>query len=317
MMGPRLVRSLIEEFVSQVLDEKDKPVKGDDPQPSTKPMPGGWQPWPKTVVNIPYEPKQKGVGPGEDRLAKLLGGRVMGGGESYDIIDSQGNKWEVKEPSGGLKGEIRPGTEGLAAVQVAFGRIKNVVSRIESVFGTKTRSRTASAAEQVMGPDVVKKISDFVVDEAPMLMKGEVSRGRMAALGEVLHLINAALGDHDEHDVTKHVEMGDEETTVEKDVDLITYVKLGKVMDLDAKDLNVSAGDMLRSTFNGLAFRNPDRFIEVNWERAALASVVFGHTSGVILVSQSGYRMIPKSDIDNVLIFNRITKGFPHFKASG
>ncbi len=315
-MGTLRTKVLIKEFIDQVLDEKDMAKK-----PAAKPMPGGWTSWPAEVKRTPYIPKQKGVGPGEERLAKLLGGKVMGGGESYDITDAEGNKWEVKEPSGGLKGEIRPGTEGLAAVQVAFGKIKNVVSRIESVFGNKTRSHTATAAEAVVGPDVITKIKAFVDNEAPMLMKGEVSRGRMAALGEVLHLINAALGDQNAPDtvnaVTKHVEMGDEETKIEKDVDLSTYVKLGKVMKLDVKDLNVTPGDMLRSTFNGLAFRNPDKFMEMSWEKAALASIVFGHTNGVILVSDTGYRIVPNPELDKVLVFNRITKGFPHFKASG
>lgn len=306
-------KMLLKEFIGQVLDEKEKA----ESKAAAKTLPEGWQTWPKEVSKISYEPKQKGVGPGEDRLAKLLGGKVMGGGESYDIVDVEGNKWEVKEPSGGLKGEIRPGTEGLAAVQVAFGKIKNVVSRIDSVFSSKTRHKTTQAAEAVMGPDVIQKIKAFIESEAPMLMKGEISRGRMAALGEVLHLINAALGDEVPTDTTKHVEMGDEVTKVEQDVGLTTYIKLGKVLDLDAKDLNVSAGDMLRSTFNGLAFRNPDKFMETSWEKAALASVVFGHTSGVILVSSGGYRIVPKAELDQVLVFNRITKGFPHFKASG
>lgn len=303
---------LLKEFVRVVLLEK-----------AAGPISGGWQPWPANVKNVPYEPKQKGVGPGEERLAKILDGTVQGGGESYDIVDAKGRKWEVKEPSGGLRGEIRPGTEGLAAVQDAFSRIKNVVKRVENVFGTKAMSRTAGAAGAMMGPEVIGKITSFVTQEAPMLMKGEVSKGRMEALAEVLHLINAALRTEEGDDQpatasgTKHVEMGDTEHKVEQDVDLNTYVKLGHVLKLGPKDLGVTPGDVLRSTFNGLAFRNPDKFMETVWKQAAMASVVFGHTSGVILVAVTGYRIVPKADLDNVLVFNRITKGFPHFKASG
>lgn len=280
-------------------------------------------PWPASVKKIAYDDaseRKSGIGPGERRLAKLLGGEVMGGGESYDVVDREGNKWEVKEPTGGLKGEIRPGTEGLAAVQVAFSKIKHVIEQIDGVFGSKKRVKTAAAAEKVMDSATVKKIQEFVTSEAPMLMKGEVSKGRMAKLLEILHLISAVLGDKEpsnDEAKPKHVEMGDEETKVEKDVDLNTYVKLGKVMNLDAKDLNVTPGDMLRSSFSGRAFRDPDAFMEKSWNKAALASDVFGHTSGVILVSDVSFRIVPRVELDKVLVFSRITKGFPHFKVLG
>ena len=84
---------------------------------------GTFMNWSDFSVDASLEGRS-GVGPGEDRLAAILGGEVQGQSESFDLQVGSGpfaGKWEVKAPDN--SSEIRPGTEGITA----FGPINKTL----------------------------------------------------------------------------------------------------------------------------------------------------------------------------------------------
>lgn len=302
-----IVETVVRSIVRSVLVEEPMKTKGAS---------AGMTPWPASVKDVPYKPKQAGVGPGEERLAHILGGSVQGGSVSYDVVDKAGNKWEVKEPDKGR--EIRPGTEGLVGFATARAKLESVIKRIDAVFGSGKMQMTMAAAKELMTPESLSRIQKFCTEEAPFIVKGEISKGRIEQLYDVMGIIAQAVGGSTEKAGTakKFVSLRDGEHELTKDVDISTYVKVGKSLDYSADELNVTARDVLASTFKSSAFKDPTRFMADVWDQAAKASQVFGKTSGVILVTPDGYRVVPTAQLDDVLVFNRVTQGKPKFRVA-
>lgn len=278
-------------------------------------------PWSKRARRIKYRSNKAGVGPGEARLAYEMGGTIMGGSVSHDIEDELGGKWEVKEPHGtGVHGEIRTEAEGIAALEPNLNKMKNVARRIQTVFGAGAKPKAAQAARTTFDPSSFARINHFSDEDAPMILKGEVSQSRIDELYNVLVLINKQLGlskkasKEDDTVSDKYVEIGDAESAVKKPVDLPTYVKVGKALKLDKEEMRVSSNDVLMGTFDSRAFTDPDKFYQVTLKNAVLPSMVFGHTDGVVLVRNEGYLIIPRDELDTRMVFTRISKGKPYFK---
>jgi len=251
------------------------------------------------------------VGPGEDRIAFVLGGEVQGGNVSYDILDPEGQKWEIKEPS--PDGTIRPGTEGKAAISKTRNDLEDAVRKLRKGLNIVQRSADVTA---ILSKENIEMIRDFLIKDEPMIKKGEVSKGRIERLRNILNLIKKLIDENTLSDDQKKVEMGDEDHTVSQEIGVKTYIKLGHELNLSKKDLKVDDKEIFASVFNHEPFNNPDDFIDEVWKNAAKASDVFGHTAGVILVHPDGFRIIKNQDLDKNLLFSIITQGTAKFKVT-
>lgn len=290
--------------------------------------------WPAEAKRVSYE-KGEGVGPGERRLAKLLGGEVQGGSATFDLATPEGN-FEVKEPTGGWYGGVRVESEGIAALEANLTKIKNVAKKIESTFGSSAKPEMMAAAREMYPADVLQKIVDFATKPETKgqtaiqwILRGEIGAKRLKALGDVLLMIHSGLMTEGMLRLArrmqqvlaeeKYVELGDTEAdvSVKKPVDTSTYVKVGKALDLAPEEMKVTPADMLRSALNHSAFNSPDEFINSVLSSPVRASQVFGHTDGLILVQPQGYLAIPRSELDRRMQFLRISKGKPYFRLGG
>lgn len=290
--------------------------------------------WPTEVKRVPYE-KGEGVGPGERRLAKLLGGEVQGGSATFDLATPEGN-FEVKEPTGGWYGGVRVESEGIAALEANLTKIKEVAKKIDSVFGPTAKPEMLAAAKEMYPADVFQKIVDFATKPETKgqtaiqwILRGEIGAKRLRALADTLLLINSGLLGESVLRLArrmqrvlaeeKYVELGDTDAdvAVKKPVDTSTYVKVGKALDLAPEEMKVTPADMLRAALNHPAFTSPDEFINQVVSSPVKASQVFGHTDGLILVQTTGYMAIPKSELDQKMVFLRISKGKPYFHLIG
>lgn len=289
--------------------------------------------WPKSVAKVPYA-KSEGVGPGERRLAKILGGEVMGGSATFDLSTPYG-KFEVKEPTGGWYGGIRVESEGIAAIEANLSKIKNAAKKIDTVFGTGAKPDMVAAAKEMYPAETLQKIVDFATKPETKgqtaiqwILRGEIGAKRLKALGDTLLLIHSGLMAEGIIRLARRVQqvlgeekfvtMDDSETGVDvkQPVDTATFVKVGKALGVSAEEMKVSPADMLRSALSGQAFTNPDEFINNVVTEPVTASQVFGHTDGLILVQPQGYMIIPKSDLTKMQ-FLRISKGKPYFRLAG
>jgi len=305
---------IIKEYIRLLLEA---PVTGDTARRVTKkststktqsPI-GEWIPWSKRALKIDYN-KREGVGPGEDRLALELNGKVQGGNVSYDIIDDKGKKWEVKQPDNAK--EIRPGTEGLAALQRAKAELEAVISQLMN--GYKKAKDELNIAD-FLTPEEMVSIEEFLNEDALMIQKGEISKLRANNILNILKIFHNHITPPKKQQNDKRIELGDDEVNIQKNVDSRVFAKVGLMIDVPLEDLNLSDKEIFSSFFHNTAFLNPEKWFQENWVNAAKASNVFGGTDGVILVdSTKGYCIIPKEQFDSKIIFNRISQGKPRFK---
>lgn len=278
-------------------------------------------PWPDSVVDVPFEPKHMGmgVGAGEERLAKMFGCQVMGGLVAYDLIDKEGKTWEVKEPSSPT-GELRTGVDGRAAVQDVFDEIKRTVKRIDDVFvnATARTFKVMQAAESIMHPDDFKKARDFCAEEAPMIMKGELSHTRSKKLAEIIDTIGKYTlnSETSEQRLVAQVDIKHGPDKLSWTVGPETYAEILMMFDDDASKqaLKKLPREVVKNAFKFAAFHSSGQSVIDAWFKSVRASDVFGHTDGVILVLSEGYRIVLKENLNDVFTFSRITKGIPHFK---
>jgi hypothetical protein len=293
--------SLLREYIQTVLLEA----------PRYKPY--AWTPWSAEAQSLDYRPARAGVGPGEDRLAVELNGTVQGGTTPYDIVDDKGNKWEVKEPTAGWM--VRVGTEGRTAVaqtRAAFDRVNRKL-----VDGMSRITKEGLSLSDILSDDALTFISRYVEKDVPMIAKGEISKGRLARMHQVMSIVHELIKDEKPEPLQKSVEMGDEDHKVNATIDLKTYIKLGSILKISRDELQVDDGAVLAAAFTDRIFQtDPDEFMKKYWYDAIKASDVFGHTSGVVFVNPAGYKVIPIANIDKELSFQLITQAVPQFKVT-
>jgi hypothetical protein len=290
--------SLLREYIQSVLTEA----------PKYKPY--AWTPWSPESQQVQYKPMGPGIGPGEDRLAVQLDGKVQGGNVTYDIVDAEGRKWEVKEP--GKAWMIRVMSEGRVAIADTRAAIDEANRNIVQGFSKLTAA--GLDVESMFTEDAMQLIAKYITNDVPMMTKGEIPKGRANRLHAILTIIHEITKGEEGESLSKTVEMGDEEHTVKATVDLKTYIRLGNILQMDRSELRVEDDQILAAAFNEDPFKDPDRFMDTYWTKAATASEVFGHTSGLILVHPEGFRVIPLAGVDKEVTFSHISQGVPFFK---
>lgn len=303
--------TLLREFIKRSLLERSAP-----PARARRPgisKTGKWTAWPSATLKIPYAAPSTGIGPGEERLAWMMNGKVMGLSVSYDIEAADGTTWEVKEP---VRGKFRAGTESLAASTAMRQSIENVAKMIVNAF--KTAKKTVNVRE-FMPQEDLKTIALFIDADVPMIMKGEIPQERMERMLNVLMIINSMLSSESstatnpDPGAQKYIELGDDEKHVKKDIDLATYIKVGQVAKVPSDELKISNRELFVSYFDDIAFMNPQAWYRKTWKNGVKASAVFGQCDGVILVTQDAYKVIPRAQLNSELIFSRLSQARTHF----
>lgn len=276
----------------------------------------GLKPWPEESKQIPETSEADlaaKIGPFERRLAAVLGGDVVGGGnKSYDIV-AAGTKYEVKKPD--KANEIRIGGEGMLGFAEARARIEETCKAINDVFGQGDRQIARAAAADVMSPEDISRVEAFTL-EIPAILKGNLGTARMREFHQVLRLIAAAIVKEGRED-PKQILMGDDEHVIDREIDTKTYVKIGQVLGVSPEELHVTQSDVLSMAFSSSAFQDPDAFMRDNWSSAVSASSVFNEVDFLALVTSAGYRIIPIEELDSVVTFNRLANGRMLFRVTG
>jgi hypothetical protein len=175
------------------------------------------KPWPEESKQIPEMSEADfaaKVGPFERRLAAVLGGDVVGGSKSHDIV-AAGAKYEVKKPN--HKAMIRLGNEGTTAFARAKNEIETACKALAAAF--KPDSVVFSSFTSLMDQDDVKEVVSFVQTEVPALVRGNFSVSRMRRFHAIITKVAAVLRAKDGAD-DKVLLMGDNEHTVERDINV-------------------------------------------------------------------------------------------------
>jgi len=307
---------LFRRYVSLVLVERDTGTRVQSTKASastrrTMPPTGVWVDWSPRNPHK-YRAGDRDTGPGELKLAWELGGEIQGHSVSYDVIDAQGNKWEVKEPN--ASDMIRPGVEGRRAVEGIRQQIEEICRQLRQGFSRIDMS-ALPAYESETG---IKSfdVEDFIEHDIPMVMNGELSQGRIVGkthknpvgLLQVMEYVKHMIGDANK--CKRKVSWNGSE----REIDVATYVRTSRELGLSDSDMGVEVCDLFAGTFSHPAFRKPRTFIRDVWLRGVQASTVFDNVAGVVLVSPQQFMIVPHAELNDHLRFLYISKGEPRFE---
>lgn len=310
---------LIRMYVSQVIAERAPPAKGAmGPGPylqrrrrASLPPTGTWVRWSK---NNPREYKAGGrdTGPGEEMIAWELGGATQGNSVSYDVVDQDGDKWEVKEPGDG--GMIRPGVEGRRALQPVRQQLEDVCRQLVEGFDIIDFDALEPFAEGA--PITPDDVAQFIMRDVPMITSGEISDGRITGgsrvnpvgLLQVLEFVKFMVGEAADAPA-REITLGGQKKTVGVD----QYVHGMRSFGVKDEELDATVPELFAGTFRHPAFRRPRFFIKEVWLNSMHASMVFPGVSGVIVVTPSQFKIITHDMLDDSFKFMRISKGEPRF----
>lgn len=300
---------LIKETVKLMLNEMAPPVDHHTPLIQA----GVMVPWPKDSLKIPYG-KSEGVGPGEQRLAFVLGGKVMNTSVGFDIQAPTG-KYEVKEPKSHIHGEFRVGTSGTAALGPALKEIRTVVAQLMHVFGEHVSDEIKSIRAQNFSDADVARVQEVLDGDELMLaiVKGTIGIARTNELGSIVLMVHNRLKNKLREE--KYVVLGNSDHSAEARTDVTDaeFVRIAKELGVSFDALGLDKSDQLRSELSHPAFTNPREFIKLI-KSPVKPSDVFDHVDFLALVSQVGYVIIPKSELDRRIEYYRMGMMRPEFK---
>lgn len=279
--------------------------------------------WNKVVKGIPLgftkggtsDDKQSGTGPGEARLAVILGGHVQGGGTSFDITTQDERQWEVK----GLKGPkdlVRPGTEGLAAFEKPRQRLMKLMKALRNFTIVVKKLGLADSAGEG-DKKVFEFVKGFIDDEFEWIVgKGEISGDRFRSLRAALKAVSVLKQRWEqggiEPDLDTTVGLGKKSVKVDRP----TFVDVAKRVDKAAPDAGVlSAKDDMEialSTIRDPAFDDPRIFFD-EWFASVDVRRVFEQVDGVFIVTPEGFFLVPAELFKDSFKFVKVSQAKPKF----
>ena len=115
-----------------------------------------------------------GVGPGEERLARIFGGKVQGGSVSFDVVTGADSFWEVKglaEPTS----TIRPGREGREVWIKPAKIVTGVLNQVENFIRIVNE---LGLDLDVRDRERMKWLADFQKKEQLNYERGEIPEAR-------------------------------------------------------------------------------------------------------------------------------------------
>jgi hypothetical protein len=279
-----------------------------------------WHRWPAKAKGIKFGrigEIESGYGPGEDRLAKIFGARVQGGGVSFDLMMSDGTKWEVKGLSGPTD-SIRPGTEGIGAYDKARGRLERIMRQIKGFANTATEMQLDVELENQKEAYIVRAVSDWIDDYyEKMVGRGEITQPDMHMFIKAVQLLQKlTVSRREDPDKVTGMEitLGGRKVTVDRQTFIDVAKRLRKyddnIMD-HIGALDIAVGHLTDPVFDA---SDASDFLD-EWAKMVNVEDVFSQVDGVIIVNEKmGYNIIPKDRLKDVLEFDQVTQGKPRFR---
>jgi len=288
-----------------------------------------WDEISQDINDVSFNALGKGEGNGERLLASILGGRIMGGSESYDIeVGSQ--KYEVKQ-MGWKKNdkdeltkliEIRPGTKGAEVFSELQEQLFGVIQTFKEYSSIYTELDVATKTK-IKGSNTVifqgiKKNIDRFLENANKYLKGEISAKELATLAVTFNQIRdlrSSIRGVREQDLKRitNISFGNKSIDVNEEefIDIVSYAK---------RLLKTSADDLLSDKDDELVLYSV--LSDPIFDEASFADYVanimrpqkvFSEVDGVFVVSPTGFQYESKDTAYDMFKFVRISQGVPRY----
>lgn len=255
--------------------------------------------------------EKSGAGPGEDRLAAILGGATQGHGVPFDLVLKDGSRWEVKDlKTAGVL--IRPGTEGRAALAGPKKRLESVLVKLKNFCVLFNKLKITVGADDAR---IITRASNYVNIEIENFNKGEVPATRFASFHAVLKAIaslKARWAQEIDDDFENVITLDDVEIVVDKP----TFVDVARLVQRSMPDIDILGSidkkEIALSALKDQAFDDPTKFWD-DWFNSVAASEIFKGVSGVFIVNEHGFNLVPASEFDKSFKFTTISANLPKF----
>jgi hypothetical protein len=258
-----------------------------------------WQPWSEELLKIPYE-KTKDVGPGEYRVAALFQTKPNGQNVPYDINlppSYEKRQGEVKELDSAKS--FQPGRDGRDRLRP----IKNLLMSLLDIFNillrdfhkelTETQIKSITVLSDI-SPDEICKTNINRISELCNSL-GEL-RGKKLAAVQSVTLFDSLTGQPTETTTLMAYHIMKAENKPEG----LIKQKIGE---------SQLVAVTLVATLNHTYITEPKKFmLDLN----GLCAIFQAQT--LIFVNKKGYYILC-ADLAKKITFERITKGYPRFKA--
>jgi len=219
---------------------------------------------------------------------------------------------------------VRPGTEGLAAIEKARERLGIILSQLKEFISAT--SKGAKKFKDIMTDEekkVVYYIRDFLTDEYENIMgKGEISRERIAYLRAVLKQVKILKLSHQGSDNdTVNIKPSITLNKKTKIVSRPTFIDIAKKVESEVGEDDIlgdfQAWDLVLNCLKDTAFTDYVKFLD-DWYASVSVDEVFRQTDGVFIVNErQGFFWIPKDNLKSMLRFEVISQGKPKFRFLG
>jgi len=282
--------------------------------------------WADAIADISYRclsnesSLMSGVGPGEERLEKILGGKVQGSSVDFDIATPDGRTWEVKATDCAYIRTCNKGRMLLAAPMKRMQEIIDQLHRLCSMLWTNDGVDLNDTERRIMSC-----IKLFLDREADMVCAGEVPirrfrsfRAAIKAARDLKKLwTNLCM-----HQVSVAGVQSFVTTEARVIISRIICRDLEKRLGSEAAfcygdDMfdGLTRRDEMASCLTDAAFEDPDAFFNELYESMD-ANEVFGHVDGLFVVSSQGFSKVTKDFFSKTIRFRHIGQGVPRFSYS-
>lgn len=151
-------------------------------------QPREWISWPAPVENVPYDGDAlSGLGPGENRIALIIGGAVQGNSTSFDVVTADGKKWEVKGVSSPGE-DVRTGAKGIIAFHNARLTLIDLFAKIKILCDFYS----IDAFADMIDSEILNDVRQFYNNEnINFTVKCDLSQDRLLRLRTCLFAIGS------------------------------------------------------------------------------------------------------------------------------
>lgn len=240
-----------------------------------------WVSWPSSILDVSYSSSTSEIGPGEERIAVVFGGRVCGGNYSYDVETPDKRVWEVKAVERQTD-VVRIAADGIAAYKSARMKLESVVNAVKSFSSVSRELGVASSpvltdAGRETVESVVSACVNFTQTHYEFVEKGEMSSRRLVKLQKISHMLCGYL----------------------------TFVR--EIGDDALKD------SIEPLTVKSECFASPREFFDGVFE-SIRPSEAFRHVDGVFVVNSTlGFQYVPKDEVERAFSFVGASQCRPKF----
>lgn len=256
-----------------------------------------------------------GMHPGEDRIAKIIGGERQGDTVPFDIVDSEGMTWEVK----GLPKPtslIRPGAHGVTGAREATNALLKVMNEINEFVNRVEEGGAAVVCDTNEQMNRYIAVRKFIKREQHDIFRNEISAARFEALTLALENISRLrkMWSYESiRTLTGKLTHGD------RDLD-VPRLKLIKILRALADD-DPSSRELL-STYSPRelalaeletreAYDSPWDWMNAWGEKIDVEKIF--DVDGMFIVTPKGFNMVPRSMFRDVLELRKMSQDRPKY----